>query len=612
MIRRMALALSLAGLGLLLFARNHAGWMEPLVDFGRELYVPWQLTQGKVLCRDIAYLDGPLSPYVNALWFSVLPVSIRTLEVANLAVVAAVSWLIFALLGRLGSALVGYCGVAVFLLVFAFNLIGTGGDMNWVTPYSHGVTHGVALALLGLWLLSRYQKSQGWRDLAGAGLAVGLSFLTKPEVSAAAALAIAVGFAATLAAQPRPVRRLARDVGVLAVSALLPFFFASGLLALAMPWRAALRGALGGWAHLLGTDVSGLHFYRWIMGIDDPTESLRTMGRFARLWATGLVPALAVALASRRPGRLRSALAVALPVLVLLAALVGGLAERWGDASRPLTPFVALFTVFAASAWWRGRSGPDADRASLQLAFAILALGLLLKILLKPVLWGYGFALALPAMLVVVLALLHSIPARVERFGGHGWTFRGASLVLLVLACLGCLQVSERLRIRKTVEIGSGLDRFRADPSRGASMVAGLVEWVQQNLPSDASLLVLPEGVIVNYLTRRAGPALHLNFLPPEIVIFGEDRILRDLEQRPPDFVALVHRDTREYGLPLFGTDYARDLMSWVRDHYEAVAQVGAAPLVRQRLGDHRLGFEVRKRRAHPPGTPARGQRGPG
>jgi hypothetical protein len=584
--------------------------MEPLVDFGRELYVPWQLTQGKVLCRDIAYLDGPLSPYVNALWFSLLPVSIRTLEVANLAVVAAVSWLSFALLRRLGSAFVGYYGVAVFLGVFAFNLIGTGGDMNWVTPYSHGVTHGVALALLGLWLLSRYQTGRGWRDLAGAGLAVGLTFLTKPEVSAAAALALAVGFVTTLAAQPPSVRRPARDVGVLAVSVLLPFLLASALLALAMPWRAALRGALGGWAHLFGADVSSLHFYRWIMGIDDPAESLRTMARFARLWAAGLVPVLAVALASRRPGRLRSALAVALPVLVLLAAFVGGLAERWGDASRPLTPFVALFTVFAASAWWRGRSGPDADRVSLQFAFAVLALALLLKILLKPVLWGYGFALALPAALVVVLALLHSIPARVDRWGGHGWTFRGASLALLLLAGLGCFQVSERLRVRKTVEIGSGPDRFRADPARGASMVADLVGWVQQKLPPGASLLVLPEGVVVNYLTRRAAPP-HLHFLPPEIVIFGEDRILRDLEQRPPDFVALVHRDTGEYGLPLFGIDYARDLMSWVRDHYEAVAQVGAAPLVRERLDDHRLGFEIRARRAHPPGSATRGQRRP-
>ena len=28
--------------------------------------MPWQLAQGKVLYRDIAYLNGPLSPYFNS------------------------------------------------------------------------------------------------------------------------------------------------------------------------------------------------------------------------------------------------------------------------------------------------------------------------------------------------------------------------------------------------------------------------------------------------------------------------------------------------------------------------------------------------------------------
>ena len=37
-------------------------WRHPLVDFGRELYTPWQLAQGKVLYRDIEAIFGPFSP----------------------------------------------------------------------------------------------------------------------------------------------------------------------------------------------------------------------------------------------------------------------------------------------------------------------------------------------------------------------------------------------------------------------------------------------------------------------------------------------------------------------------------------------------------------------
>ncbi len=129
-------------------------------------------------------------------------------------------------------------------------------------------------------------------------------------------------------------------------------------------------------------------------------------------------------------------------------------------------------------------------------------------------------------------------------------------------------------------------------------MVASLVEWVEANLPPDATLLVLPEGVMVNYLTRRVNPTRHLNFVPPEIMIFGEGQILEDLRAQPPDYVVLVHRETREYGLPLFGTDYAPRLLEWAREQYEPVAQVGAVPLAPERLEDRRRGFEVRRRKA--------------
>jgi hypothetical protein len=84
-------------------------------------------------------------------------------------------------------------------------------------------------------------------------------------------------------------------------------------------------------------------------------------------------------------------------------------------------------------------------------------------------------------------------------------------------------------------------------------------------------------------------------------MVFGEDRILEDLRAQPPDYVVLVHRETGEYGLPLFGTHYAPRLLEWVRDAYEPVALVGAPPLARERLEDRGRGFEVLRRRAMDP-----------
>src|SRR5947208_11362089 len=65
-------------------------WPDPIADFGRELYVPWQVAQGKVLYRDIAYFNGPLSPYFNSILVRIFGASLMTLAWMNILILAAV------------------------------------------------------------------------------------------------------------------------------------------------------------------------------------------------------------------------------------------------------------------------------------------------------------------------------------------------------------------------------------------------------------------------------------------------------------------------------------------------------------------------------------------
>ncbi|MGE4609643.1 MAG: hypothetical protein AAEJ52_23145 [Myxococcota bacterium] len=612
MIRSIAPLFGLVGLAWFLFARNWAAWTNPLVDFGRELYIPWRIVEGQVLYRDIAYLDGPLAPYWNALCFTLFPVEIRTLEMANIAVIAGVSALIFALLQRLiglegphplERRIVASTGVAFFLCIFAVNLLGTGGNMNWVAPYSHGITHGVALSLLSIWLLMRHLESGRTIDLSLAGFALGLCALTKPEVFAAAGISIGVGMLVSLRTPPPgagpPLQRLV----VLACSAMLPGIAAVGLLALAMPVTDALVGVLGGWSHLAGSDVQTLHFYRWVMGIDEPAENLIQMAIAAGVWASVLVPAFVVSIRLKNR-RLRDLLVFVLPMAIVAVAPWSGDWFDWEYIFRPSAVLLAVATVISAARVWRLPSGETAPRGIAELCVTILALVLLGKIFLKPMLAGYAFALLVPGIIVLVFVLLHVAPVAIERRGGDGRLFGWVALAMLALVSLGCLLDAEPARTKKIVAVGAGGDSFMAQSQRRARLTQTLTRWIDRQLPPEATLLVLPEGVIVNYLTRHINPTRHLNFLPPELAVFGEREILEDLEANPPDFVVLVHRDTEEYGLPLFGTDYGRSLFEWAHDRYVRVFQLGSEPLHPRTLRKRRSGWDVRGRQAEPEGQP--------
>ena len=96
-------------------------WADVTIDFGREVYVPClQLTEGKILYRDIAYFGGPLSPGINYLWFRLFGVSIRTLVFCNLAILAGLVCLAGYLLSRIASGLAMTGACLVLLIGFAF------------------------------------------------------------------------------------------------------------------------------------------------------------------------------------------------------------------------------------------------------------------------------------------------------------------------------------------------------------------------------------------------------------------------------------------------------------------------------------------------------------
>ena len=159
-------------------------WPDPLVDFGRELYVPWRLSTGEVLGRDVAWFSGPLSQHVNAFLFRAAGVSLSTLVGANLLVLALLTGLWWSLLRGLAGTLAATAAALVLLCVFGFaQLVGI-GNYNFVTPYSHEVTHGMLLASAALCCLRRFDARRDAFSLAAAGLALGLCFLTKVEENA--------------------------------------------------------------------------------------------------------------------------------------------------------------------------------------------------------------------------------------------------------------------------------------------------------------------------------------------------------------------------------------------------------------------------------------------
>jgi hypothetical protein len=561
-------------------------WPDVLIDFGRELYAPWRLSEGARLYRDVAWFNGPLSAQWNALLFEVFGASFATLAWANLALLGAFTALCFGLLRSLASPLAATAGCLCLLAVCGFAHAVGAGNYDFVAPYSHEIVHGLMLGVASLACLRAWdgRRRLGWVVLSG--LALGLCFLTKAEVFLAALLGDATALALYLTSEPKARAQRGRIAAAFSAAALAAPVVALALLARSLPFGEALRGALGSWPWVFAGGAEELAFYRQGMGLDAPLDRLGEIAAWSARWLLVLGPAAGLAWKLRRGSPAAGIAAFAMLALSAgatwwaldeRAALDGSPFASWPltRAARPFPLFV--LAIGACLAWRQVRSSAARRTGRVELALCVFALALLGKMLLNTRLIHYGFALALPALLLVVIALVGWIPVALDARGRAGWVFRAAALGLIAAGTAAHLRRTEHFLERKQVIVGQGRDAFRADV-RGTLVNAALADLERRAAPGE-TLAVFPEGVMLNWLARRANPTPYVNFMPPELLLFGEPRIAAAFRASPPDWIALVHKDTSEYGYPLFGPDYGRELATWIQESYEPVVLHGQPPL---------------------------------
>ncbi len=550
-------------------------WADPIVDSGAQFYAFWRLSRGAVLYHDLLWNYGPVSAYFNAALFKVFGPGIMVLAAANLVVYALIATLAYAAVRRAWGAMAAFAATAVFICMFSFLHLSAVGNYNYVLPYAHESTHGMLLLLVTLFVAARWRRGPSAGMAFSLGLCGGMSAVLKPEFMLAGGVAGIAAFGLRYAERKR-VTML--EFAMLAAGLVVPtLVFTAWFVRLEPLGGAFIDASRAWWMVLVDHSQLGQQQGKFI-GLNNAQlnvllqfeETGKTLVSLAVIWAAGWSANLTL-----KPV-VRGAVMVGAFTALWFLTPVGG----WYSIGRCfplLVAALAILLVARALREWKA-AGKLHERTVMALLLVLTAGTMLARMALFPRIYHLGFFQAALAGTVLAAALVAELP----RWTGANIlgcrVATGGALAALAAGCFAIVTQSNKVYADMTEPVGTGRDAFYAFPP-DIDATAAMVNWTVfqlKEIAPEASLMTLPEGLMVNYLTR------HANTMPTWNTSISEENYVNRLQAVPPDFVVLISRDHSEYGEKRFGEEGkpGHQILTWVYANYDRVTSAGGDPLV--------------------------------
>lgn len=526
-------------------------WGYLPIDSGREMYVPAAIASGKRLYFDLQYPYGPLIPYWHAALFRVFGIHLGVLLAAGVSVVALEALLLYSVSRVFLPVWLSFAAVFAFLLqAFQVDLF------NYILPYSYPAVYGSMFSVLMLWVLLRPDHNR-WRMIA-AGFLAGIMMLTKIEFGAAAY----AGLACALILEKRK-------------------FLSS--LAACIP-GAILWIAIYGWyihsssaGFFLGENLSILpssHFQQHFAELwNTKTGLILTPSALAISVFRGLAGFAAFIACLVLAGRSRLARwALTAAVLILFAIHV---ADAGSNVDRLVVKILhPLF--FNSGMIWVGFIAlgiavkREKERRPLILLCGI-AMTCGIRVLTKVTPNGYSMFFDVLAYLVFAVAIFRI--ATYFSLDLDGTFGKGLAAIL----CLSMVSLtfeyypvnqrpfrvfSERGALYTSRSVGEGF--FRA------------LTFIESASRKSQRVVVMPEDTALYFFSGTTAPS-RWYIVTPQVLPPGAAtaEYIEELDRADVHYVIVSDRATPEFGLPIFGVDYGRQILKWLNTNFHVVQRIG-------------------------------------
>ena len=510
--------------GLISFLSHYSGI---LIDFGREVYYPEQMLNGKVLYKDLFNIYGPLAYQINAILYKIFGTKLSTLYLSGAVCSLLTISGIFLISRKFLPDFTSFC-IGIFALITG---ITTTSIFNFHFPYSWAVLYGLIAFLYSLLFLIKFEEDKKPKWLYLSSLLAGICVTCKYDFLLYVLLVLVYIIK----------NKQLKALTLLFITPMISF----GTLFIQGMSIADILNTLQIVKTMASTKTL-TYFYQNSGVYFTPQSIIWNIFQFLKF----IIP-FGLFLYGFDLFKKQNYWFKILSILLCITALVifGAIITV---SIKTCISFLPLLVIILAICNYK--------KLDMKLTILVIStISVSIKILWALLLGSYGTYYAPVILITAIILLFTFLPKNLNK---------AVNIYILLFCFIYLINSYQNLNISKQIINTSKGKIFTNAPF--AKSTNELIQYINKNTKPDDKIVIFPEGMTVNFLANRKYDDFYNSLLPLYVETFGEEKIIEYFKENKPDYIIFNNLNMKDYYYEYICQDYALDFCEFVKENYKS------------------------------------------
>ena len=548
--------LSILYLVLLIITWGHCG--DLITDCGREAYIPYAISKGSVLYRDIFCIYGPFPYLFNTFFYKIFTLNLSVLYIIG-GIFGAFYMLGLYLCSRefLSKLLsLSICVLVMLSVVFSTSIF------NFIFPYSYAMVFSATFAIWILYNLLRYIKTKEKSHVYTSFVLWGAICASKPDF-----VLIIVPILLLILLYGK--EKISLLVRALAFSLIIPTITFLVLFAQGLRISDIVKNSNYLTSMIKSHSLAVFYSNYSLLSFNSQHFFSNLVDLIALIFLSAIFFAGFFYILRLKNKKVKYALSALITVFFYFIIF---LQEEIPEKIFALLPYICTL-IFAYKTYIYVKS-KDYKNVHLVSELTLILVSLLCTIKnFHSLILGFYGAYSLAGLLLVIVLFIknvfeNNILYNTKRQYENVLALYIGIITLLFLHLLFAGVFNENTQVK--TKFGG----HKTSKNIGQAFNETL-DYLNQHGKDNSSLVVLPEGIMLNFLSGYKWDFYQTSFIPLDFDAFKEDNIIKDIAAKKPDFVVFTSRNTSEYGSKYICRDYGFETCKYIIKNYTLEAAFG-------------------------------------